>query len=82
VVKSRYSKKGEIVSRGKPKIGVFYKLAGAAVNPEICIPAKKYAEKYFLSLSQIKRLLAKNLLCAIRFKRRLFIVAAPPPEDK
>lgn len=68
--------------RGTPKTGVFYKLAAAAVNPPICIPAKKYGEKYFLSLNQIKRLLAKRIICGVRFKRRLFIADSPPPRDK
>ncbi len=63
---------------GKPKIGVFYKSAGASVDPAICIPAKKYGEKYFLSLNQIKRLLAKKMICGVRFKRRLFIADIPP----
>jgi len=66
---------------GKPKIGVFYKSAGAAINPPVCIPAKKYGEKYFLSLAQIKSLLAKNCICAIKFKRRLFIADIPPLKD-
>jgi hypothetical protein len=30
---------------GKPAIGVFYKSAGKAVDPPVCIPVKKY--KYF-----------------------------------
>lgn len=66
---------------GKPKIGVFYKSAGAAVNPPICIPIKKYGEKYFLSRSQMTSLLAKKYICAIKFKRRLFIADIPPLED-
>lgn len=66
---------------GKPKIGVFYRLASAAINPPICISAKKYGEKYFLSLFQIKRLLAKKLICGVRFKRRLFIPDSPPPDN-
>jgi hypothetical protein len=64
--------------RGKPKIGVVYRIAAAAVDPPLCIPAKKYAEKYFLSLKQIKRLLAKKIICGIRFRRRLFIHDSPP----
>jgi len=68
--------------RGKPKIGVIYKSAAAAIDPLICIPAKKYGKKYFLSLDQIKRLLAKKMICAVKFKRRLFIADTPPPEDK
>jgi hypothetical protein len=64
---------------GKPKIGVTYHSAGASVNPPKCIPAKAYERKYFVSLSQIKRLLAKNLLCGVRFKRRLFVEDVPPP---
>jgi hypothetical protein len=101
---------------GKPKIGVVYRSAGAAVDPPVCIPAKAYEKKYsgdglryvplhiamlgskravstpyvevsgclgaitgFVSLFQIKRLLAKNLLCGVRFKRRLFIEDVPPP---
>jgi hypothetical protein len=48
---------------GKPKVGVVYKSAGAPVDPPKCIPAKAYERKYFVSLSQIKRLLAKKLLC-------------------
>jgi len=64
--------------RGKPKIGVIYKSAGAAVEPAICIPVKKYSEKYFLSLDQIKRLLAKKNLCAVKFKRRLYVADIPP----
>jgi hypothetical protein len=66
---------------GKPKIGIFYKSAGAAINPPVCIPAKKYAKKYFLSLAQIKKLLANNSICAIKFKRRLFIADIPPLKD-
>ena len=64
---------------GKPKVGVLYHSAGAAVDPPVCISAKAYERKYFVSLSQIKRLLAKNLLCGVRFKRRLFVEDVPPP---
>jgi hypothetical protein len=64
---------------GKPKIGVVYHSAGAPVDPPKCIPAKAYERKYFVSLSQIKRLLAKKLLCGVRFKRRLFVEDVPPP---
>jgi len=64
--------------KGTPKIGVFYISAGSAVNPANCIPAKKYGEKYFLSLNQIKRLLAKKIICGVKFKRRLFIADSPP----
>ncbi|MEG4048489.1 hypothetical protein [Microcoleus sp. Pol17_C1] len=64
---------------GKPKVGVVYKSAGAPVDPPKCIPAKAYERKYFVSLSQIKRLLAKKLLCGVRYKRRLFIEDVPPP---
>jgi len=64
---------------GKPKVGVVYNSAGAAVNPPVCIPAKAYERKYFVSLFQIKRLLAKNLLCGVRYKRRLFVEDVPPP---
>jgi hypothetical protein len=65
---------------GKPRVGVVYKSTGAAVDPPKCIPAKAYEKKYFISLSQIKRLLAKKLLCGLRFKRRLFIEDVPPPD--
>jgi len=64
---------------GKPKIGVVYKSAGAPVDPPKCIPAKAYERKYFVSLNQIKRLLAKKLLCGVRYKRQLFIEDVPPP---
>lgn len=64
---------------GKPKIGVVYHSAGKPVDPPKCIPAKVYERKYFVSLSQIKRLLAKKLLCGVRYKRRLFIEDVPPP---
>ncbi|MEG4964187.1 MULTISPECIES: hypothetical protein [unclassified Microcoleus] len=64
---------------GKPKVGVVYRSAGAPVDPPKCIPAKAYERKYFVSLSQIKRLLAKKLLCGVRYKRRLFIEDVPPP---
>ena len=67
---------------GKPKIGVFYRSAAAAIDPAVCIPAKKYGEKYFLSLNQIKRLLAKKMICAVKFKRRLYIADTPPIKDK
>jgi len=64
---------------GKPRVGVVYQSAGAAFDPPKCIPAKAYCEKYFISLSQLKRLLAKKLLCGVRFKRRLFVEDVPPP---
>ena len=64
--------------KGKPKIEVFYRTAGTAINPPICIPAKKYCEKYFLSLFQVKRLLAKKIICGVKFKRRLYIADIPP----
>jgi len=64
---------------GKPKIGVAYHSAGKPLDPPKCIPAKAYERKYFVSLSQIKRLLAKKLLCGVRFKRRLFVEDVPPP---
>jgi hypothetical protein len=64
---------------GKPKVGVAYHSAGAAIDPPKCIPAKKYQEKYFISLSQLKRLLARKLLCGVRYKRRLFVEDVPPP---
>jgi hypothetical protein len=68
--------------KGKPKVGVFYNSAGAAINPPACISAKTYQSKYFVSLSQIKRLLAKNMLCGLRYKRRLFVEDVPPPLEK
>jgi hypothetical protein len=64
---------------GKPKIGVVYHSAGKPIDPPKCIPAKAYERKYLVSLSQIKRLLAKKLLCGVRFKRRLFVEDVPPP---
>jgi len=64
--------------KGKPKIGIFYLTASAAMNPDNCIPVKKYREKYFLTLPQIKRMLAKKTICGIRFKRRLYIADHPP----
>ena len=67
---------------GKPKIGVGYRSAGAVVDPPVCIPVKKYQEKYFISLSQVKRLLAKKLLCGVRYKRRLFVEDVPPPDSR
>ena len=63
----------------KPKVGVIYHSAGAPVDPPKCISAKAYERKYFVSLSQIKRLLAKKLLCGVRYKRRLFVEDVPPP---
>jgi hypothetical protein len=66
---------------GKPKVGVFYKSAGKAVDPPLCISAKAYQEKYFISLSQLKRLLANKLLCGVRYKRRLFVEDVPPPDQ-
>jgi hypothetical protein len=63
---------------GKSKAGIFYKGAGAAVNPPKCIPIKKYTEKYFVSRFQVKRLLAKKLLCDVWYKRQLFIEDVPP----
>ncbi|MEG4320178.1 MULTISPECIES: hypothetical protein [unclassified Microcoleus] len=64
---------------GKPKIGVVYCSAGAPVDPPACIPAKVYERKYFVSRFQIKRLLAKELLRGMQFKRRLFVEDVPPP---
>ncbi|MEG4962142.1 MULTISPECIES: hypothetical protein [unclassified Microcoleus] len=64
---------------GKPKIGVVYRSAGRPLDPPRCIPAKAYEKKYFVSRFQIKRLLAKKLLCGVQFKRRLFIEDVPPP---
>jgi hypothetical protein len=63
---------------GKPKIGVVYHSAAKPLDPPKCIPAKAYERKYFVSLSQIKRLLAKKLLCALTVKRRLFVEDVPP----
>jgi hypothetical protein len=63
---------------GKPKIVFFYGTASAALRPPTCISLKKYQEKYFLSRKQIKRLLAKKLICAVRFKRRLYIADSAP----
>ena len=60
--------------KGKPKIEVFYRTADTAINPPICIPAKKYC----LSLFQVKRLLAKKIICGVKFKRRLYIADIPP----
>lgn len=56
----------------------FYRSAATAVNPPKCIPIKKYGEKYFLSRYQIKRLLAKKLICAIRLKGHVFVADIPP----
>ncbi|MEG3902063.1 hypothetical protein QUB19_07815 [Microcoleus sp. B4-C5] len=64
---------------GKPQAGIFYKSAATAVDPPKCIPMKKYTEKYFVSRFQVKRLLAKKLLCAVWCKRQLFIEDIPPP---
>lgn len=62
----------------KKNIGIFYRSSGAPINPPICISVKKYAEKYFLSRYQIKRLLAKKILCAVKFKGHLFITDISP----
>ena len=53
---------------GKPKIGVGYRSADAVVDPPVCLPVKKYQEKYFISLSQVKRL--------------LFVEDVPPPDSR
>lgn len=66
---------------GKPKIVYFYRLASAAIDPPTCIPVKKYQEKYFLSIKQVRRLLAKKIICGVRFKRRMYIADSPPPDD-
>lgn len=66
--------------KGKPKIGVIYASAGAPTDPPKCLPARIYAKKYFLSLKQIKSLLAKKEICGVKFKRRLFIADIPPSE--
>jgi len=65
---------------GKPKIGVVYRSAAAHVDPPACIPAKTYEKKYFVSRFQIKRLLAKKLLCGLQIKGRLFVEDVPPPD--
>lgn len=64
--------------KGKPKIGVVYASAGMPINPPVCLPARIYAKKYFLSLKQIKLLLAKKQICGVKFRRRLFIADIPP----
>ncbi len=68
------------MSIGKPKIGIFYRSAAAPANPLFCIPIQKYAEKYFMSRYQIKKLLAKKTICGVRFKKRLYIADISPEE--
>jgi hypothetical protein len=56
----------------------FYRLASAPENPPTCISIKKYGEKYFLSRYQIKRLLAKKIICGVRLKGHIFVADTPP----
>ena len=64
----------------KPGPGLFYCTACAPVDPPKCIPIEVYAEKYFVSVDQVKRRLSKKLLRALSFKGHLFIEDIPPPD--
>lgn len=58
----------------------FYAGAGTQVDPPSCISLRNYCAKYFLSKSQVLRLLKKKELCAVSFKKKLFISDEPPEE--
>jgi len=49
-------------------------------EPPECIPLKLYCAKYFLSKSQVLRLLRKKALCAVAFKNKLFILDKQPED--
>lgn len=59
----------------------FYLSAATHKDPPKCIPIKKYGEKYFLSRYQVKRLLAKKMICGIRLKGHIFVADIPPPDN-
>ena len=58
-----------------------YQSAGAHSDPPDCIPLKEYCAKYFLSKSQVLRLLSKRVLCAVTLKKRTFIIDKQPENE-
>ncbi|TAE15473.1 MAG: hypothetical protein EAZ94_04245 [Oscillatoriales cyanobacterium] len=66
--------------RARTYPSTFYAGAGAQANPPSCISLRNYCAKYFLSKPQVLRLLKKKELCAVSFKKKLFIVDQLPEE--
>lgn len=63
--------------RARTYPGTTYASAGMQVNPSSCIPLKQYCSKYFLSKFQVLRLLKNRELCAVSFKKKLYILDQP-----
>ncbi|MEG4446997.1 hypothetical protein QUB49_35490 [Microcoleus sp. AT9_B4] len=59
----------------------FYASAASPSNPPNCISLKAYCAKYFLSKYQVLNRLRKRQICAISFKKKLFVVDAEPVEN-
>jgi hypothetical protein len=68
-------RKGKKHNRFYP--GTYYNLAGSNRDPPICIPIKAYCAKYFLSRSQVIRAVKAKYLCAVSFKKALYVEDKP-----
>lgn len=70
--------RGNNKTQAKSYSATFYSTAGTQVDPLPCISLRAYCAKYFLSKSQVLRLLRQKQLCAVSFKKKLFIIDSPP----
>lgn len=73
----------QIKRRGKknhPKLytGTRYYSAGKPDSPPTCIPIRAYAEKYYVSKKQVVGMIKRGELCAVTFKKKLFVLDVEP----
>lgn len=59
-------------------VGTRYPNAGKAKNPPKCISIKSYAEKYYATRDQVVGMVSRGELCAVTFKKKLFVLDVKP----
>lgn len=67
-------------NRARTYFPTWYQHAGLSAYPPNCIPLKAYCAKYFLTKYQVLNRLRKAQICAVSFKKKLFIMDAEPME--
>jgi len=59
--------------------GTRYSSAGEADLPSNCIPIKTYRIKYYVTTAEIIGMIKRGDLCAVTFKKKLFVSDIKPP---
>lgn len=66
-------------THSRPYLGAsFYATTGLPSSPPRCIPLSAYCAKYFLGRSQVLNSLREGRLCAVAFKKKLFVIDKEP----